>query len=398
MAVLKSKVTFSLLIKYAFFYIVSIPLTIVLPRKKNMVILSSDRGEGMTGNAQCLFEKWTNDTQFQAFYLIANKALCAKYQKIYPGVLYSFSWRALWYSSRARFFVFTHGRIDIPFCGFRKILLQTFHGIPLKAIGFYQDKTWKNKIRNRLYKLLDYDRIQYYLSSSPFVSTIYSVVFRQPIDKFIETGFPRNDMLIRKTPDPTFLKAIVGAKSQTKIILYAPTHRPYQSTYFPFVDFERFAPRLIELLEKHDRVLLLRSHRNQMYPIPEILAQSSRVIDITTTDTVQNIQELILHVDLLLTDYSSIHLDAILADIPCFFLTPDRQQYVQETGDFCCDYDLLAAGPKIETMEQLINELQGFISAGDTYAPQRDFVRRLCYKEGGKDSFEQINDFLERIA
>jgi CDP-glycerol glycerophosphotransferase len=397
----KNKMTVLLGIRYLLWYLVSIPVTWLASIRKERVILASNRGEGLSGNARYLFETWQKDGRFDVWALVSNREIYKELSGQYSHILFVFSWEAIKVSAQARFFILTHGRLDVPFCGFRKTVIQTWHGIPFKAIGFYRNNKVSEKIRNLLYKWFDYNSIDFFLSSSNYVSRLYEGVFRQKPAKFIEIGFPRNDVFLqeKKTSDHllgTALKERVP--SFKKVIVYAPTYRPYHSMYFPFADRLEKSGAFIELLQSTDSICLVKCHINQQLMLDTPFIQSGHIIDICNYKQLPDLQKILLNADILITDYSSVSIDALLLDIPCIYITSDIEEYVCATGNFCCDYDSLAAGAHVRSMVDMIAELKELIQGRDRFREERRVARDIFFTPSSRTSRERLALFMERIV
>jgi len=396
----KSKMTVVLGIRYLFWYLMSIPVAWVVPVRKDRVILASNRGEGLSGNARYLFESWQKDGTFDVWAVISRREIYEELSRQHSHILFAFSWEAVRVSAKARFFILTHGRLDVPFSGFKKTIIQTWHGIPFKAIGFYRNNKVSDKIRNILYKWLDYNSIDFFLSSSTYVSKLFSSVFRQKPDKLIETGFPRNDVFSpgRKRHDFS-LKDLLKGKVPVfnNLILYAPTYRPYPTMYFPFNDREEMYRAFIELLQRTDSVCLVKSHVNQPLKLDRPLEESGRVIDISNDTRLPDLQKILLQANILVTDYSSVSIDALLLDLPCVYITSDIEQYVHATGEFCCDYNSLASGAHVKSMEDMIDELNELIAGRDRYREERRSARELFFTSSSGPSTDRLVSIMRQL-
>ena len=396
----KSKVTLALGIRYMFWYIISIPVTRLAHVHRDRVILASNRGEGLSGNARCLFETWMKEGTFDVWIVLSNREIYKKLSVKYDHVLFAFSWKAVKVSAQARFFILTHGRLDVPFSGFKKTIIQTWHGIPFKAIGFYRNIKVSDKIRNILYKWFDYNSIDFFLSSSTYVSRLFSSVFRQKPDKFIETGFPRNDVFFpgRNRPDFSFKELLKGeVPAFNNLILYAPTYRPYPSMYFPFADRSEKSGAFIELLQLTESACVVKCHANQQLVLDAPLMQSGRIIDISKYTQLPDLQKIVLQTDILITDYSSVAIDALLLDMPCIYITADIERYVNASGNFCCDFNSLAAGAHVKSMADMIDELNELIQGRDRFKEERRSARELFFTNQSIPSTESMSLFMKKI-
>jgi CDP-glycerol glycerophosphotransferase len=396
----KNKMTVALGIRYLFWYVISIPLTWLASIRRDRVILASNRGEGLSGNARYLFEKWLKDGPFDVWVVVSNRAIYQELTAQYEHVLFAFSWKAVKVTAQARFFILTHGRLDVPFSGFKKTIIQTWHGIPFKAIGFFHNNKIKDKFRNILYKWFDYDSIDWFLSSSPYVTRLYCEVFHQEQDKFLESGFPRNDAFViggDKSESPVI--TILREKLPTfkKLMLYAPTYRPYPSAYFPFNDHAEKCSDFIELLKRTDSICIVKSHPNQQHRLDTALEESGYVIDISNNGRLPDLQKILSVTDILITDYSSIFIDALLLDLPSVFITSDIEEYVSATGEFCCNYDSLAAGAHAKSMAEMIASLNELISGNDRFQKKRSSALELFFAPSSDTSTERLSSFMQQL-
>lgn len=242
-----------------------------------------------------------------------------------------------------------------------QILMQTWHGTPLKRLGFDLDKTGDklNSIHdNRRRYALNAKRFSYLISPSPECSRRLCTAFgldrlgRQDIIR--ETGYPRNDMLYTASEsDIAAIRARFGIAEGKRVALYAPTYRDnsHQSGvgYIGenMLDFDLLRQQLGE-----DWVILFRPH----YFIAnafDFSRYAGFVINAAETDEVS---ELYLISDVLITDYSSVFFDYANLRRPMIFYMYDMEQYGNEIRGFYSDCDELP-GPMVHTQERLTEEL-----------------------------------------
>ncbi|MFH0934469.1 MAG: CDP-glycerol glycerophosphotransferase family protein [Pseudomonadota bacterium] len=380
------------------YFLLSGIIAMLFAPKRNRIVFCSNSGEGLTGNAKFLFEYMRKDARYECHYLFRDPRVYEHYKKSYSEAIYAYSWRGLWLAARARIFVVTHSRLDVPVSLLRKVCIQTWHGIPIKPLGFLKHGTLRKRIRNHVYKWIDYDLPNYYLSSSRYVSQLLAGTFRQPLEKFVEAGFPRDDALIHGDRAGIRKKVVrsLGLDESAKLILYAPTWRDYAFEYF---GFPHYAPQQVAefhaTLLANNAYLLLKSHRNGPLQLPGEL-KSERLIDMDL-GVVDDVQELLLASDYLITDYSSICLDGLILNLPMLFIVSDRERYENRTGPFCCDYELMATGPKVSTLDGFNLELKKILSGDDAYGAQRDFVSGLLRSPQGELSCPRVTRFIDTL-
>src|SRR5699024_1820814 len=136
-------------------------------------------------------------------------------------------------------------------------------------------------------------------------------IFKRAFDfrkTVIESGYPRNDILYTHNNEQSILeiKAKLNIPLNKKVILYAPTWRDddyYRVGQYKFtlqLDLNKLQNKLGD-----DYVVLLRMH----YLVAEKLELSGHEDFVYDFSTYNDINELYLVSDLLITDYSSVFFD-----------------------------------------------------------------------------------------
>lgn len=167
------------------------------------------------------------------------------------------------------------------------------------------------------------------LTGSSFGERKLRGAFRYEGD-FLKCGCPRNDMLIN--PDPRRVNAVrsaLGLDETCRLVLYAPTFREYckyQSRPQDIGDIDLTS--LLDQLEKHTgekwRCLLRRHHSVRALKNQKV---DGRVIDVSDYD---EMNELMLISDILITDYSSSSGDFPLTKRTLILYHPDFGDYSKE--------------------------------------------------------------------
>ena len=204
-----------------------------------------------------------------------------------------------------------------------KNIINLWHGIPLKRLSLQVKGIRESKSRSRFQKFSSI------CAASTFEQFLLASCFEMHIDDIWITGTPRNDYLLY--PNNELLQE--HSYLNKKVILYAPTWREYgdRSSFFPFEDKD--LERLNAFLETQDAYLLMRGHREEMERISENYGEEklSRILP-AHQEFFPDAQRLLAHVDVLVTDYSSIYLDFLLLDKPMIFIPYDLEKYQSYRG------------------------------------------------------------------
>ena len=212
-----------------------------------------------------------------------------------------------------------------------QVLISTWHGsLGFKRIGKEDNKDLKwLKKAERCNK-----ETNYCISNSTFESNIYRDTFWQE-PEILEFGHPRNDILLTKNKDKIkYIKNKVydyyNIPYDYKIALYAPTFRDSHNIDCYNIDYQRLIVVLEEkfggkwkVLARHHFVLRNDKKAKESIDGIEGVIQSSDYVDM---------QELMLAVDIGITDYSSWLCDFVLTRKPGFIFATDIAEYNTERG------------------------------------------------------------------
>lgn len=203
--------------------------------------------------------------------------------------------------------------------------IETWHGGgAYKRTGIAFDQS---KIKIKQLKLLAKE-ITLFISSSSIFTETKSKNHLVEQSKFYEVGMPRNDILFTESKEISYkVKDYYGVDRATKIVLYAPTYRNKNdgSTTYEFLDIVN----LVKTLKSKfggDFVVFTRMH----YYLSEEL-QYKDAINVSSYD---DMQELMLAADVLITDYSSVMWDFSFTKKPAFVFAPDLAEYEKNRSFF----------------------------------------------------------------
>src|SRR5699024_8299807 len=165
----------------------------------------------------------------------------------------------------------------------------------------------------------------YLVSPNNYSTEIFERAF-QFEKKILETGYPRNDFLINDNNSDTIdkIKSEIGIPADKKVILYAHTWRDNQ--FYGRVRYKFDIQMDLNLLKEElsdEYVFVLRMH----YLIAENLDLSNYDGFIFDMSHHEDIRELYLISDMLITDYSSVFFDYSILKRPMIFYVYDIEEY-----------------------------------------------------------------------
>lgn len=249
-----------------------------------------------------------------------------------------------------------------------QIHLQTHHGTPLKTMGLDQANYPASTNMDMEDLLRRCDRWDYSISSNRFSTSVWERVYPCSYTS-LETGYPRNDVLINSgAREVARARRELGAADGSKVFLYMPTHREYQKEFAPRIDLTKLAEEL-----GPDVTLLVRGH--YFYKPTGRLAElqaKGRVIDVSAH---QCVEQLYLAADALITDYSSAMFDYANLDRPIVIFADDWDTYKVVRGSY---FDLMAEPPgAVATNQAQLTE----ILRSDEWRSEKSATFRKAFRE-----------------
>ncbi|MCI2255200.1 CDP-glycerol glycerophosphotransferase family protein [Domibacillus sp. PGB-M46] len=196
--------------------------------------------------------------------------------------------------------------------------------------------------------------------------------------EIFEYGSPRNDLLFQnnKNKRAEVLKKLHVPPGK-KIVLYAPTFRKNNSTDVYDLNYAEINEKLKNKFGG-EWVVFVKLHPHLINQTNEF-THGEHVLDVTKYD---DIQELLLVADILISDYSSLMFDFSITKRPCFLYVPDVKEYVKQ--DRALYFDLMELPfSKSMSKEGLLEEIDKFHY--ETYKQQLlRFSTRIGSFEEGK--------------
>lgn len=316
-------------------YVLGRAVTTVVPRSRDQWVFGC--AVGIADGALALWERAAAD-DVRAVWLTANEAEDARAAALGIPTVRKGSLRGFWRTARARVTVVTHGFGDVNrYAATGGIIVQLWHGIPLKRIGLDARVTTESPIPAlRAVLAAAYRRTQSRIRILPAASHRsrgrLESAFGLRGDRVLVTGEPRVDVLshgdatYRRLRARALLEAAIGPVGDARVVLYAPTWR--DGAPDPAAPSPAQWGRIHRSLERHGAILAIRSH-----PLGrgDYRSGSDRVRALGS-DLVADVTPLLPAFDLLVTDYSSLAYDGGLVPLPTVFLAPDETAYARTRG------------------------------------------------------------------
>ena len=360
----------------------------LLPTQKNTIIFESFYGKQFNDNPKALYKYIKEQYPDYKLYWSFDRRHVHHFQKYDINILSRFSFKWIVKMARAEYWV-TNSRMPlwIPKPAHTNYV-QTWHGTPLKKLGAdiqevqMPGTNTDTYIKNFLFEANKWD---YLISPNAYSTEIFSSAFGFD-QTFIESGYPRNDVLYTRNNDTdiTTLKKTLNIDADKKVILYAPTWR--DNHYYDVGQYKFDLPFDIDALYQalgDDYVILLRMH----YLVRESFDIAAYHPFIQDVSAYPEVSDLYLVADMLITDYSSVFFDYANLKRPMIFYCHDIDEYRDHIRGFYFDFENEAPGPIVKTTDELIEAVKE--AGSGTRVPSQAlerFYSRFCYLDDGHAS------------
>lgn len=259
--------------------------------------------------------------------------------------------------------------------------IQTWHSsLRLKKI----EKDAENNLPLNYIKMAkdDSKKCDLLLSGCKYSSEIFRKSFWYN-GEIMENGTPRNDIFFNKNHNANYIKDTLNINENKKIILYAPTFRKdnnlniYEFNYLSIIESaeKRFGGEWVFLVKLHPHLANISSK----------LSCIKNVIDVSKHN---DIQELLLISDILISDYSSLIFDFSLTEKPTFLYTPDLLEYMKNDRKLYFDIRKLPFKYSLNE-EDLNNDIKNF--------NENEYIKKLKQFSKQIGSFENGNSCKEVV-
>lgn len=359
----------------------------LVPKKPGLCIFSQSRGR-YSGNSRALFESQPFAQEWYWLYESIDVVTCAPDTLKHLFVKRA-SFRGFVLCMRAESVLISHSSGDFGLLWHLikySNVVMLWHAIGIKSAGLLDRKF---SVGRQMAFLGQETKYYSKMICSSQVDRFYTSSY-QGIDvrKVHVTGLPKADryLLHRKEKRPD------GARMRW--ILYAPTFRDWDqssSLWFPFAG-DKLAELQVILQGCPDVKFSLRPHPNDKESTKDAISLEEEFpgrFELLSVDILDDIDERLAEFDAIITDYSSIYMEPLLADVPVIFIAHDIERYESERG-LAYPYDLVTPGPKVRGWKELEDAIYSAVDGAPEYKEQRKFVRDMFFKYQDCNSCERI--------
>ncbi len=367
-------------------------ISFFIPRTKKIWLFGAHQNR-YAENSKALFIYSSNHQgDIKCIWVTGSKKLYKQLRKDDYNACLRWSLKGLYYSLRAKYYFYNLYSDDINYyTSGNAIMVNLWHGIPLKKIEFDIKKGAQYKMFNSIYspiyrffKPYIFRDPDYILSTSQTISKLFSSAFRVSTSQCLEFGYPRCDLFYDKAL--CGIDSTVNVDASQRNIIYMPTWRNTNTDFIhdAFSDLSK----LNTVLKTDQSTLYIKLHPNTK----TVQEQFSNIVFL---DSSIDIYDFLPQTDMLITDYSSIYFDYLLLDKEILFYPFDYDDYALNDREFYFDYDTYTPGKKVYSFESLLKAL----SALDTfdYSEEREVVKNRLWKYQDANASQRVYNYVRSL-
>lgn len=289
------------------------------------IVIDNFNGKGYSDNPKYIVERiFKENLDYKIVWLILNES----YTENIPENIKVVKWgtvKAIYEMATSKLWIDNVRKMYKTKKRKQQLYIQTWHGAhAFKKAEKDVEETLSEKYVK--YAKKDSENADVFISNGKKMTELYRNSFWYN-GYILESGFPRNDILFENNNDTIEkVKKFFKIDINTRIFLYAPTFRNSGKVDMYNLDLTM----CIKEFEKKfggKWVGLIRLHPNISNMSNRLLINNESIYNATHYD---DMQELLVASDILITDYSSSPLDYMFTRHPCFLFTPDINEFVKE--------------------------------------------------------------------
>ncbi|MEL7671248.1 MAG: CDP-glycerol glycerophosphotransferase family protein [Methanobacterium sp.] len=369
----------------------------LLPVNNSVIFFESSVGRNYSSNPKYVYEEMVKqglDKKFKCIWSLENTDLeipgnAKKIKRAGLFYLYYLAVAKIW-ACDTRLPAFLVKRPETTY-------IQLWHGTPLKKLAMDMDiLSMSEKMELSEYKKLFKENTEtwdYLISQSDYTTQRFKSCFDFK-KEILSTGFPRNDILFKKNDTKSIesIKKKYNIPLNKKVILYAPTWRDdefHKNGIYKFSTQINFDLLKKELGDTH--IILVKLH----YLVKDPVDWSNYEGFVYKCDHLQDIQELYLISDILVTDYSSVIFDYALLKRPMIIYAYDYQKYKNDLRGFYFNIFEEFPGPVVKNNIDLVDSIKNY-DCNCYSGKYREFLNKFTSFDKGNASSKIVDLILEK--
>lgn len=365
-----------------------------VPTRKTLWIFGAWAGKLYADNSKAMFEFVNaNHPEIDAVWITGDKAVEEKVNSLGYKCYHCDSLRGRWAIARAAVAFETEGEWDISqYLNIQKTkVVQLWHGVGYKAMKWKSsDGVITTEEKNNRERFSSY----YWVSTSELYTNIIFELLGVPKEKFVITGYPRNDNIVA-APHNAYMDQLKDNYQDCKFLIYMPTHRNFGASGNEWINFAELK-RVDAMLRERKLVMVYKPHLHELKNFLQYENAFTNIIMAKEQEIWGDVYTYLHYFDLLISDYSSVLTDFMCTGKPIVLFPYDLDNYINgDAGLNSCFWDI-PGGPLCYTWDDVI-ETSSSLLENDHWKEERERCRiQYHYFNDGKNC-ERVYNMTKAI-
>lgn len=209
------------------------------------------------------------------------------------------------------------------------------------------------------------------IATAPIQINTLNINYGRRASRCIETSYPRNCICPRLLAEEE--KLLEKMKAHHYVLLYLPTFRTNSK-----FSFAGLAEKMEDLFCEKDILWIEKAHSADLTNLGE-RKNSEHILQLTSDF---DINVLLPYITILITDYSSVRMDAMFHGKATLFYVPDFEEYKNGDNGFMADPDEVMCGPKLYAPEELREAIGMYCDVPEqSKTPNYEEIRRRYWSK-----------------
>ena len=354
---------------------------------ENKVVFCSFAGKIVGDNPKAIYDVFRQKygEQYKYIWLVNDAGL------FIPGatVVKYKSLRALYHLGTALIWIDNARKNEAIIKRNSQFYIQTWHG---NVAGKKVERDVMDKLTPKYVRSAQNDSkmADIFLSGSKWCSNKYRDAFWYD-GKILEFGLPRSDIFYKSHSEViNKVHLYFNENKETRFVLYAPTFRANNCNACYLNDFEKVLSQIQNKWSGKWK-LIIRLHPNVQF-LQDTISYNDNILN---GSLYEEINELIIASDVLITDYSSCMFDAMEAGKTVFIYAPDVAQYQEDRGMYFSLEELPFS--VADNYQKFLDNIAEFVE--EEYRVRvEQFKEEICFFNCDNSSEKIVDYIIEMIG
>ena len=381
-----------IIIKSAIVFLVK-SASLLVPKSKKIWLFGAWKGKAYSDNSKYMFEYLHKENSGKRLvWLSRDKGIVNMLTQNGYEAYNMMSIKGLWFASRGSVAFCTEGIIDVSvFLNRKTKIIQLWHGMGSKAMKW---KLKNGKISTDVKRAQKRYSRQYWISTSELYTNTLHDLLGVPKERFVITGYPRNDNLLF-APYNENMENLKKTHKGCKFIVYMPTHRNFGKDGNNHINIEELK-RVDKLICEKNLVMVYKPHIHELKNFVEYENEFSNIVLAKEQDVWGDVYSYLHYFDLLISDYSSILTDFMCMGKPVVLFPYDIDEYIADDAGLNEYFWRIPGGPMGYTWDEVLEHTE-ILLQNDTWKEEREKCRQEYHHYNDGKNCERVYSMVKEI-